>query len=243
MNTKKQRLSKGNNKQVTEVKKKKQNGTSVKKVKHKKNKQGVKKYRPQKQKAIRQKKKYKKTSRKKRKQRVLIKEILVTSVISILVLSILFILNVQLPNVEGYSMTPTINDQDWLFVSKRSEIRRFSLISFDSPDKDGSMIRRVIGLPGDELYYQNGSLFINGSEIPERFLSTSLSEVSEDPQTVDFTLEEVTKVAYVPEDSYFVLGDNRLYATDSRYFGFIKKKEITGVVKARIFPIHAMRQF
>ena len=140
-------------------------------------------------------------------------------------------------------MTPTISDQDRLLVYKWGKLSRFKLVYFEEPTSGELSVRRIIGLPGEELYYENGSLFVNGSEIPERFLAASDAIESEDPLTEDFTLQETTEISRVPEDSYFVLGDNRSYATDSRYFGYVKKEQIIGVVNARIFPIHAMRQF
>lgn len=240
---KKQGLSNENKRKVALNKKKKPRKANTEQTRNQKKQQIARKNDRSKKKPRGQKSKRRKQQRRKPKQKFFLKEFSITLLISVLLISLVLWFTVQLPKVEGYSMTPTINDQDRLFVSKKSDIRRFSLVSFKSPKEEDGMIRRVIGLPGEKLYYQQGSLFINGEEIPERFLSTTLSEFSEEPQTADFTLKEVLKVDRVPEDSYFVLGDNRLYATDSRYFGFVKKKNITGVVKARIFPIHAMRQF
>lgn len=193
--------------------------------------------------AVKQNRKKRKKRLVKRKKKGIIKELAITLSAAILVFLTIFTLTVRIPKVEGYAMIPTINDQDRLFVYKWGEIRRFSLVFFKDPAGDESLIRRVIGLPGEELYYQEGRLFVNGEEIPERFLSTNLAEFSDEPLTEDFSLKEIIETGQVPKDCYFVLGDNRSYATDSRYFGFIKKSEITGVVKARIFPIHAMRQF
>lgn len=188
-------------------------------------------------------KKQKKLRIRKKKKKGIIKEFVITLVVAASIFLLVFALTVRIPKVAGYAMIPTINDQDRLFIYKWGAVRRFSLIYFKDPAGDEWLIRRVIGLPGEELYYQDDRLFVNGEEVPERFLSTSLAEFSNEPLTEDFTLKEIIETGNVPEDCYFVLGDNRPYATDSRYFGCIKKSEITGVVKARVFPIHAMRQF
>ncbi|MCB5951423.1 signal peptidase I [Enterococcus sp. BWT-B8] len=183
------------------------------------------------------------TKQKKRREGAFIKELMIALLIAAVLFGLLFWVTVRIPKIEGYSMTPTINDQDRLFVYKWDSIQRFKLLYFEVPETGEAMVRRVVGLPGEELYYKNGSLFINGEEIPERFLSSVFSEAAAEPMTEDFTLKEIAEVIRVPDDCYFVLGDNRLYATDSRYFGFVKKEDIFGLVKARIFPIHAMRQF
>ncbi|MBP1047871.1 signal peptidase I [Enterococcus sp. BWM-S5] len=195
-----------------------------------------------KRKLVQRKRKTKK-NRKRKTRRTTVMEILLALGISLLLFFAVFQLLLSLPKVEGYSMTPTTNDQDRLLVYKWGTIRRFSLIYFQEASSEENLVRRVIGLPGEELYYKNGSLFVNGNEIPERFLSTGSIDGVDELLTEDFTLNEATGSNRVPEDCYFVMGDNRSYATDSRYFGFVKKKEIIGVVKARIFPIHAMRQF
>lgn len=188
-------------------------------------------------------KKQKKQQIRRKKKKGIIKELMITLVAAAFIFLSVFALTVRIPKVEGYAMIPTINDQDRLFIYKWGAVRRFSLIYFKDPAGDEWLVRRVIGLPGEELHYQDDRLFINGEEVPERFLSTSLAEFSSEPLTENFTLKEIVETGKVPEDCYFVLGDNRPYATDSRYFGCIKKSEIAGVVKARIFPIHAMRQF
>ncbi|MEI5990815.1 signal peptidase I [Enterococcus crotali] len=181
-------------------------------------------------------------SAKAKQHKQFVRQLLFSLGISFVLLSMVFLFTIKLAKVSGYSMTPVLNDEDRIVVFKRSEIKRFSLILFKRSGKEASALR-VVGLPGEELSYKNGELIVNGVEIPERFLSNQGNEFAEAAPTEDFTLINVTKMKKVPEDSYFVLGDNRTYATDSRYFGFVKKKQVYGVIKARIFPLYDMRQF
>lgn len=186
----------------------------------------------------------KKNNRKKRRKNLWL-EIGISMGIFLMLILIVGRLTVTFPKVVGYSMTPTINDQDRLVVYKWGNIRRFTIVSVTDPENSKEqLIRRVIGLPGENIRYQDGILYVNNSEVPERFLAHSTIEDSETPFTEDFTINEIVKKENrIPEGCYLVLGDNRPYATDSRFFGFVSKDDLLGVVKARIFPIHSMRQF
>lgn len=149
------------------------------------------------------------------------------------------------PTVNGYGMTPTLNDGERLFVSKRANIKRFDLIYFKNPVTNQLMIRRVIALPGEEISYEEDQLMINQKLVVERFLSNELKEAKAQERllTENFSLGSLTDSRALPESTYFVLGDNRHYAADSRQFGWVDEETILGVVKSRIFPLHSMTQF
>lgn len=179
---------------------------------------------------------------KKLARRKLFMDIVLTGLISMSILALVFFLTVQVVTVQGYDMTPTVNDADRLFVFKQGKIKRFSLVSFKTPNNQ-QMVERVIGLPGEEVEFREGQLWINNQEVSERFLSTLFTEYIKEPVIKDFHISELTGTLKIPENYYFILGDNRKYATDSRYFGMIEKKDIIGVVSARIFPFDTMRMF
>ncbi len=145
-------------------------------------------------------------------------------------------------SVDSYMMAPAVNAGDTVFVNKLKEIRRFDLVLFRSPTNGELSVRRVIGVPGDRLYYQADVLYLNEQEQVERFLNTALKEARQNDQqfTEDFRLSQVIGQDAVPKDSYFVLGDNRTFAVDSRSYGVIHKKDIIGVVRMKILPLHEM---
>nr|MCR5483032.1 signal peptidase I [Bacilli bacterium] len=89
------------------------------------------------------------------------------------------------------------------------------------------MIKRVIGLPGDKVEFINNKLYINDQEYSESYLN-------EDTKTDDFSITTFG-VDKIPDDKYLVLGDNRSDSLDSRKYGFIDKKNITGKVWFKIF--------
>ncbi|ALS03288.1 hypothetical protein ATZ33_06180 [Enterococcus silesiacus] len=144
--------------------------------------------------------------------------------------------------VEGYSMLPTLSENDFVYINRRARITRFSIAYFKTPDQHGNTIRRIIGLPGESVQYKNDKLFVNNEELTEPFIDHK--EVTKMQSMNTFFTEDFEVKAIkngqliIPKDSYLVLGDNRPYSTDSRYYGFVPKKNIIGVVKMRILPIH-----
>lgn len=89
-------------------------------------------------------------------------------------------------------------------------------------------IKRVIGLPGDNIVISDdGYVYRNGQKLEEPYLNDGITNKDEN-KYVDLI---------VPEDSVYVLGDNRLESKDSRYFGCIPESKITGYVLFRIWPL------
>lgn len=144
--------------------------------------------------------------------------------------------------VDGESMYPTLQDGDMLYVNKAKhlfgEIDRFDVVVFH---KDGNTdyVKRVIGLPGDEIRYENDVLYVNNEPVDETFLDDVLAEWKLGvPFTEDFTIDDLTGSVEVPEGQYFVLGDNRENSLDSRVIGFVKDESIVGVAEFSYFPIY-----
>lgn len=125
--------------------------------------------------------------------------------------------------VNGESMMKTLHDKDVMILDrisyKMADIERFDIVVVD----EGSeyIIKRVIGLPGEEVSCEDGKLFVNGKEIKDSY-GIGLTD--------DFVFE-------VPQGEYFVLGDNRENSMDSRYFGSFKKDDILGKTKLVLFPL------
>lgn len=138
--------------------------------------------------------------------------------------------------VRGDSMANTLEDGEVLFLSKISyrfsDIKRYDIVVVNDLDND-LIIKRVIGLPGDNIYYKDNVLYVNGKEVNKNFSNDV---------TDDFTLEDVCKIngidcdGKIPDDMYLVLGDNRDVSADSRTKGLIERKQILGKTVFRVWP-------
>lgn len=126
--------------------------------------------------------------------------------------------------VSGSSMANTLKNGEILLLNKFeyrfSDIKRFDIVVVKAHEE--RIIKRVIGLPGETLKYENGILYINDKMIEENYL---------DEVTKDFTYE-----GKIPDECYFVMGDNRGDSLDSRYFGCFPKKDILGHASFVLFP-------
>ena len=129
--------------------------------------------------------------------------------------------------VNGSSMENTLFDKDLVIINKiglKSGINRYDIVVVKY--NDSTIIKRVIGLPGETLKYEDNTLYINDKKIDEPYLKDA---------TEDFN---ITSLGYdkIPDDCYFVLGDNRDNSSDSRIIGPVKKSQITGSASLVLFP-------
>ncbi|OEG19649.1 signal peptidase I [Enterococcus quebecensis] len=149
--------------------------------------------------------------------------------------------------VEGYSMLSSLWEDDLVYINKRTNIGRFKLVYFETPDQQEKAIRRVIGLPGEFVEYKDDELYINNEKIEEKFIDKQDVTKAKSMGLLFTENFDITKLKnnqqIIPKDFYLVLGDNRPYSTDSRYYGFIHKNDIIGVVEMRILPLHLMEKF
>lgn len=139
--------------------------------------------------------------------------------------------------VTGNSMDQTLTQGDMILMEKFSKVKRFDVIVFQQPD--GTIyIKRVIGLPGDEVRYDKDQLYINGEKVSESFLTNNRNHDHQvSPYTTDFQLEELLGERQLPKNEYFVLGDNRRISKDSRSFGTVQSKDILGKAQAVYYPL------
>lgn len=129
--------------------------------------------------------------------------------------------------VNGDSMMNTLHDGEILLLEKYDKnYERFDIVVAEYNNE--KIVKRVIGLPGDTVEYKSNILYINGERVDEPF-------INED--TEDFSLK---KLGYdkIPDNHYFVVGDNRDNSLDSRYVGLFEKSSIEGKVVFRIFPLN-----
>ncbi len=139
--------------------------------------------------------------------------------------------------VEGESMNPTLNDSDILIRAtyRFSEPSRGDIVAFktDMPHPwkiyrllgvKKALVKRIIGIPGDHIVVANGEVYRNDQKLDEPFIKDGMTDGNID--------------VVVPDESYFVMGDNRLNSNDSRRvaIGCISEKDIIGRVKLRLWP-------
>jgi signal peptidase I len=141
---------------------------------------------------------------------------------------------VSLTQVVGPSMDKTLGDGDITVVSKIHylifKIKRGDIISFKYDDTK-YLIKRIIGLPGDKIEYKEGQLYVNDELSEESYIYDNPDKTN--VLTKDFGI--------VPDDYYFVLGDNRDDSLDSRFIGNVPKEDIIGKIIFRLFPFHRMK--
>lgn len=138
--------------------------------------------------------------------------------------------------VEGHSMEPNLHNQDQMVMLRNTEIERYDIVIFPDPRGSGdSYVKRVIGLPGDELYYVNDTLYLNNTVVEEPYLEPSKSEYDGN-YTSDFSLWDTIGMTSIPEGYYFVMGDNRPYSGDSRQFGLVSEEAIQGEANFIYYP-------
>ncbi|MFA9557441.1 signal peptidase I [Evansella sp. AB-rgal1] len=146
--------------------------------------------------------------------------------------------------VDGQSMMPTLEHNDRMIVNKIGytigEPDRFDIIVFHAP-QNKDYIKRVIGLPGDTLYYENDVLYINGEKVEEPYLDGFKEGATRLPYTADFHLNEVTRYDRIPEGHIFVMGDNRQHSKDSRHIGVVAFEEVVGKANLVFWPFSDLR--
>ena len=133
--------------------------------------------------------------------------------------------------VDGQSMEDTLQDKDNLICDKISyrfkDPERFDIVViYPDEEKSARWIKRIIGLPGEEVRIDTeGNIYINGEILEENYGK----ETIKDP---GMAIEPIQ----LGEDEYWVMGDNRNHSSDSRVIGPVPKDRIIGKAFIRIYP-------
>lgn len=158
---------------------------------------------------------------------------LITYAIIIAVIILIKIYVFTTSEVVGSSMEPNLYNGNIMLVDKvvhkyvSKPYNRFDIIviKYSEPSY---LIKRIIGIPGDNVEYTSNELYINGNLVEEKFKTKGITE--------DFSLSKLN-YSKIPKGMYFVVGDNRSESVDSRTIGLIKEKDIVGKPFVFIWPL------
>ena len=133
-------------------------------------------------------------------------------------------INVYIPSG---SMIPTLNINDKLIVTRiwnKDSVKRGDIIVFKSEELNETVIKRVIGLPGDHVEITDGLVKVNGEQIDESYVKNN---------------ESYNGIFDVPEGKLLFLGDNRAVSYDARYWEnpYIDEDDVQGKAQLRYYPI------
>ncbi len=151
-------------------------------------------------------------------------------VLETLVLSVVLFVSINMISarirVDGASMEPTLVSGEYVIVSRLSyrlgSPQRGDIIVFHFPrDPKEEYIKRIIGLPGDEVEVRNGSVYVNGQGLTENYLNVKMNYMG---------------TWKVPEDQLFVLGDNRNNSSDSHDWGMVPMNYVVGKALVVYWP-------
>ena len=146
---------------------------------------------------------------------------------------------IQTVHVIGYSMLPTLNDNDYVLATKIdlrfTTPQRGDIVILKDPfDNSQDFVKRVVALPGERLKISNGRVFINGRLLDEPYLPKNDPWVSANNWPTDGASSDG---AVIPAGHYFVMGDNRNHSSDSRVFGPIALDQIESRAWIRLLPL------
>lgn len=129
--------------------------------------------------------------------------------------------------INGQAMHPNFQNGEYVLsqpYSGNSPIQRGNVVVYTTPQKT-DIIKRVIGLPGETVSVLDSKVYINGEMLDES------SYLSPEIETYGGDFLQEGESILVPENSYFLMGDNRSFSSDSRNTGFISKEDIVALPK------------
>lgn len=159
--------------------------------------------------------------------KTLLTVLIISGAIVVLLTSLLF----PVVKITGSAMQPTLNNDDISLAIKTQELEYGDLVCFYN--NNNLLVRRVIGMEGDVVdVLEDGSLLVNGERVNERYIS---EKALGDP--------DITFPYTVPDHMYFVMGDNRPAAKDSRHaeISCIPSDHIAGKLFVTIWPVYDIK--
>lgn len=172
-------------------------------------------------------------SKRTKEESFLLKDIVEAVLIAVILAVLIRMFVIQPFYIPSSSMEPTLKPGDRIIVNKFiyrfKEIQRGDVMVFKYPlDPSRDFIKRVIGLPGDTLEIRDSVLYINDNKIAEPYLPKGLRFGSYGP-------------VKIPQDEYFMMGDNRNNSEDSRVWGFLPREKVVGKAFVVFWPIDRVK--
>ena len=131
--------------------------------------------------------------------------------------------------VSSESMEPTLGVGNVVLVSQQppelDALERGDLVTFTSPEDGRRTVKRVVGLPGDSVVIKDSVLFVNDRVVDEPYVDHALIDAY------------YSRTYTVPEETVFLLGDNRGNSIDSRDYGPVPVDDLLGRVLVRLWPV------
>lgn len=138
--------------------------------------------------------------------------------------------------VDGDSMYPTLHNNAIGFSNiltyRMQGLKRFDIAIIYVPEKKEYLVKRVIGLPGETIEYRQDQLLVNGEAVAEDFFDQDYKR----SQSANGSFTQDFGPVTLADDEYFMLGDNRPYSSDSRWYGPFKKEQIKAKDVVVLFP-------
>jgi len=179
-------------------------------------------------------------------------EVGIVIVVAVVIAVVLRTFIVGTYSIPSGSMEPTLNINDRILVNKLAyhlgSIHRADIVVFTTPPTEhcggppvNDLVKRVVGLPGDTISLSGGYVYVNGTRLAQPWLPTAVQkETFPGPAGTPYALTQPFKV---PAGEIYVMGDNREFSCDSRYWGPVKESTVVGKVDVRFWPLTRFHLF